>query len=292
MKYFKYFFLLLILFSCRPPARDVEAVNFLDLLNTILNKALDVKNDIGRQKEFMEEANKINSILYLPKNAEIILKSEKHKPSENDIAYTLENNMFYLNKPVYITAGKKKDEIIFSLDRVNWYNTESDLSKNIENIKTDYFFKTDYNSKINRLEVVYSGSILPGRMMIRAEDPNFRPTISLREGMTFAHTDKKNITVDLKNYILYLPKGTKMSGNFLIEGNLAASSINSDISLKFLRDIYLYIRGRMISISFDKKDWGTTIFSFNLSQKVDISAIDNNHIFFDMHIKLEYKGSK
>ena len=111
--------------------------------------------------------------------------------------------------------------------------------------------------------------------------------------MVFSNTDDSKITTDLKKVILYIPPGTILLGKVNIDGNLIMSQSMSDIiSIKSLQDMFIYIKGNRFSLSFDKINWNLNILSFKIDPKIEVKAISNNEIFFNVTATAMYEKDK
>ena len=90
-----------------------------------------------------------------------------------------------------------------------------------------------------------------------------------------------------------MPSGTILFGKVNINGNLIISQSKSDIiCIKSLQDMYIYIKGKRFSLSFDKINWNLNILSFIIDPKIEVKAISNNEIFFNITATAMYKKNK
>lgn len=293
---YKLIFTLLILFivlvSCGAPPENTPTLNFLELVSIVIGKAMDAKGDKKKQISFMDEANSIDAILAVYKGSKIVIQTEEVTPTPDDVVYSLGNNQFKQTRTMYITAGHDKNEMIFSLDGKTWYSSKNDLKKDIENVVADYYFITQLDEATKTLFVTIRGAMKLGKTLTPLKDPPLkRETVYLKPGMVFAHLNKSKITVDLNEKILYLPVGTIYSGKLFTEGNLIKTdTFENGLTIKFLKTLFVYVKHKNISISFDKQDWGVSILSFSLSPFVEVFSTEDGGIYLDGHIKANYRG--
>ena len=280
----------IIIFSCGEPPENTPEVNILKLIQDLLNKLNEVKNNDKESLKFFKYiTNTFQAIIAFKKDTTINIKSEKATPTKDSLIHSLENNRFMTTKSIYITFEDK--ETIYSLDNINWYVNKSDANKEIQGIQNDYYFNTEIEN--NTLTVNYKMAFSIGKAPeIKKPSPG-KKIVNLRKDMVFSNTDDSKITTDLKKVILYIPPGTILLGKVNIDGNLIMSQSMSDIiSIKSLQDMFIYIKGNRFSLSFDKINWNLNILSFKIDPKIEVKAISNNEIFFNVTATAMYEKDK
>ena len=280
----------IIIFSCGEPPENTPEVNILKLIQDLLNKLNEVKNNDKESLKFFKYiTNTFQAIIAFKKDTTINIKSEKATPTKDSFIHSLENNRFMTTKSIYITFEDK--ETIYSLDNINWYVNKSDANKEIQGIQNDYYFNTEIEN--NTLTVNYKMAFSIGKAPeIKKPSPG-KKIVNLRKDMVFSNTDDSKITTDLKKVILYIPPGTILLGKVNIDGNLIMSQSMSDIiSIKSLQDMFIYIKGNRFSLSFDKINWNLNILSFKIDPKIEVKAISNNEIFFNVTATAMYEKDK
>lgn len=278
-------FIVIILFffitSCGEPPEGVKEIRLVDLIQSELQKLNDFKDDDDKLLNYLKfMTNKFEAVLTFPRDTSIFINSKEASPGKDDFMYTLDRNRFIITRPLYITAEKK--DTLYSFDNKTWYNNKSDPNKEIEGIRNNYFFDTKIEG--DNIYVNYTMSFSVGRVPLIVELKDEREIVTLEKGMIFSNEDEKLITTDLNKKILFIPEHTIISGDINIHGNLIKSRIieNDLICVKAEQNIYLYIKGKKFSISFDKINWNPNVLSFQIEPTFDVRAIDDKHIFFDL----------
>ena len=279
-------FIFFIIISCIKPSEDIKEINLINLIKDFLDKLNEIKDNPEEELKFYKNLmTDYQAILAFYKNTEIFIKSSEAIPNKNDFMYTLDNNKFITIKPIYITFKKK--ESIYSLDNKTWYLNESDPIKEIEGIKNDYYFNTKITD--NYLYINYSMSFGVGRAPKIMKSVKNKKIVTLKKGMVFASYIKENETNDLSKEILYIPANTILSGKLNIDGNIVNTKLNNDnFCIKSLQDIFIYIKKKLFSLSFDKKKWNINILSFDINPKFEVKVIEDNHIFFDISVSVNH----
>ena len=114
-----------------------------------------------------------------------------------------------------------------------------------------------------------------------------KPIFSLSKDMVLVDKDVKNTTIDLKKNILYIPENTIFSGNMNINGNIVeTNTVNGFITIKSLRDIFVYVKNKMLSLSFNRKKWSLSILSLKFSPSVTIKSVSDKKIQFDFFLDI------
>ncbi len=279
--------------SCGEPPKDTKEIGLLSWIINMIPRLNAVKDDkIGRKNLSKELENTVDIISFY-KDLAINIKSSEEKTS--DFMYSIENNSFYSKKAMYVTFSDNK--MFVSFDKTNWvvFNFSLTLSSNgddedkPENFKSDY--KIDYNLDKSQksLEIIYSISFTPTDTMqtiILKED---KPVFSLKKDMILVDKEIKNTTIDLKKNILYIPENTTFTGNMSVKGNIIETRTDGEyIVIKSLKDIFVYVKNKMISLSFNRKKWSFSILSLKFSPTVTIKSVDDKKIQFDIFVDLSY----
>jgi hypothetical protein len=282
--------ILLIIISCGEPPENTPEVNILELIQDLLNKMNEIKNnDKETLKFFKYITTTFQAIIAFRKDTTINIKSENASPTKESFLHSLENNKFMTTKPIYLTIEEK--DTIFSLDNKNWYLNKNDADKEIQGLKNDYYFDSKINN--NTLDINYKMAFSIGKAPERKNPSDGKKIVNLKKGMIFSNSDEKKITTDLKKVILYIPPGTLLSGKVNINGNLIMSQSKSNIvTIKSLQNMFIFIKGKRFSLSFDKINWNLNILSFSIDPKFEIKATSNNQVFFDITATALYEKNK
>ena len=286
----KQFFIIIIIcffiFSCGKPPELLGYTTFFQLVGDFIEKLYLIKDDKEARKAMREESNTLQLLLEIKKNDQLILKSHEAVAKENSIGRTLDNSTYQITKDVYITQGKK-NEMLFSFDNIDWYSNQDDVMKNVENIIFDYQIK--YKTQGQTITVDYEATLDEGKQKLVVQKPKNREVVNLKKKMILITTEKTKEQLDLNKQILFLKAGTKLGGRLLLEGNLAtATTDDGQLTLTFSRDMYIYLNKKLVSLSFDKKKWGLSLLSLKINPEVEITANDEEYIYFDMKLTLNY----
>lgn len=275
-----------IVISCGKPPEDADEKNLLDLMEENLQFMNMVKGDDEKMKKFATElAENFEMIIAFYKDSQINITSSQGIPDEQALAYSLENNEFMVNRPVYVTAEGR--DMIFSLDNKTWYSSRNDARKDIEGIYNDYVFTTSRTGQ--SINVDYSMTLSMGRKPKEVKLKKGREVVTLKEGMIFSHQEQEKITVDLKNKILLVPAGTLIHGSLFIHGNLLnCKQIASKITITSAQDLFIYVKNLMLSLSFDKINWDVSIFSFEVEPSFIVKAVSDDQIYFNVYAHALY----
>jgi hypothetical protein len=294
MKIYKYFILSLIvlsvLFSCVKPSENTERKNILIFLKDTLDTFNKLKNDDKKRNDYAKNLmDGIKEILVLNKNTTFTVTSREAKPGNDVLAYTLNKNQFIVKKPIYITF--EKNNLIFSLDNKIWYSSKNDIYKNIESMKQDINYETKVDN--NNFYLDYDMTFKIGKTPLIVKSPDGKKVFTLKKDMIIASPDEKNINIDLKKAVLYIPNNTIIDGKMDVIGNIIESKNDGEkITLKMLTDLYIFIKNKMFSLSFDNQNWNINIFYFNIDPKLEIKAVEDNKISYDIKIKANYQDSE
>jgi len=298
-KNIKLFFLLLLVslisISCgAPPERAVETTLF-KRISVLLSKLNAAVGNAKEQKNIFNEIGADENILSFYKNSEIRIYSKKEKVS--DLFYSLDNNSFIIKRPFYITFIK--NDMYLSLDCKNWLIFKMNDANQNENTNEEYFFG-DYffdikHDEINKLlDITYTISFKLKEDKLKTANfkriKDNREIVFLEKGMIFNDKSKEAITIDLKKKILFVPKDTILTGKLKIKGNIFETSCSDKaICIKSLKDIYIYAKNKLVSLSFNKIDWNVSILSFKIYPDFVIKTTGSKDILFDFNIEVNYK---
>ncbi len=281
----------LFIVSCGAPPENAKETRLLTLINDNLNILNKLKNDDNKLlKYFKEITNKFDGVITFKKGDSINFISKKIEPKPEFFAHTLDGNRFATTKDVYITVNGK--ETYFSFNNKTWYSNKTDPNLEIEGLRNDYIFESQIRG--NEIFITYSMGIMPGRKPIIITKKLERPIVRLKQGLVFSHIDTKKITADLEHIILFIPAGTTLSGMVNVTGNLVSSETQADksISVKAAQDIFIYLKGRTFTLSFDKMNWNPNIFSFDIRPDVFVSATSDKDIYFDVEAQASFEKNK
>ncbi len=294
MKKIRPLFILIITFiliiSCGKPPENTPEMNIVKLIKDLLDKMNEVKDNEKESLQFFKYiTNTFQAIIAFNKDTTINIESLQAVPTKDSFVHSLTDNKFMTTKPIYITYEDK--ETLYSLDNKTWYLSKSDPNTEIEGIKNDYFF--DSVIEDNTLSVKYKMAFSIGRAPLKGMPNEVKKIVNLKKDMIFSNSDEKKITADLKKIILYIPAGTILSGQVNIDGNLIKSQSKSNIiSIKSLQDMFFFLKGRRFSFSFDKKNWNLNVLSFEIEPQIEVKAISNNEIFFDINATATYEKNR
>lgn len=277
--------------SCIKPTEATVEEDLISQIEEQLGELNRLKGNDEELKKLFKNIMENSDIMFVfHKGSSIKIDSKEAKPGPETIAYTLGENRFKINRDLYVTVVKKK--VAISLDGRSWFAMDNDARKDIEGLYNDYYFEPEL--KGDDLEVRYSMAFTKGRKPLEIELPEARTIVRLKRGMIFGSKDEREITDDLNKKILLVPAGTTIYGTFHVKGNLLKSSTDSNgkITISSLRDFYIYFRNSMLSLSFDRENWGVSIFSFKVDPIFNISAEEDDRVIFDISADANYDSEE
>lgn len=285
------FILLFFFISCGNPPEHTTEHQLLSIIKENLDNLNDIKSNDKKQLQYFKDlTSKFDGIISFRKGSSIKFISHKSDFKAEYIAQTLENNNFIVLKDVYFTFIGK--DACYSFDNITWVSSKSDPNTEVEGIRNDYHFSTQL--KDNELTIVYSMGLLQGRNPIYINKKPDRPVIRLSSGLIFSHIDDKMVNADLEKNILFIPKNTLITSSMNVSGNLISSNTEQDktITLNAIQDIFVYIKGKRFTLSFDKKNWNPNILSFDIKPDIFVTATSENVIHFDIEALANFEKDK
>lgn len=295
MKKIKFIFCCLLLIfifqACIKPSEDEKEINIINLLKDTFDELNRNKDNPEEQLKFFKDIQtNFQAIISFYKDTSIFLNSKEAVPSSENFAYTLNKNQIIVVKPIYVTFSGR--DFCYSFDNITWYLDKSDPIKEIEGIKRDYYF----NSRIedNKLFLDYWMTFSLGRAPKTIDiSRKKREIIYFKKDMVFFSYNEEGITDNIDNKIIYIPANTIISWSINIDGNFIKSYFNESSSyITSQHDIFIYIKKKLFSLSFDKENWNVNILSFNIKPDFLVKAIEEKHIFFNMSVNIVYEKDK
>lgn len=282
--------LILLIIGCGEPPKGTKEVRLIEFIKENLDLLNQIKDDEKKFLQYFKDVQNNTKIVFsFEKDTFIYIISDKAEPSKDDFLYSLPENSFMVNKPVYVTFFKK--ETLFSFDKNVWYSSLNDANKEIEGIRNNYFVTTKIEN--NSLYINYKMAFSLGRNPKIVNFTENREVVTLKKGMVFSSTDPKKINTNLENKILFVPENTLLSGEVKVIGNIINSqSKENQICLKAMQDLYFFVTPRMVSFSFDKKNWNLNLLSFAVEPNIDVYAKENNHVFFNVLATANYNAEQ
>lgn len=289
------FIFIIHLLSCGPPPEGAETVNGLTIVNDMLDEMYKIQDKPEIRKKNNKEFEDLNWIFAFSKNGtlEVYLKELKENHPLFDpkrmILKTTEDNSLEVVRPLYVTYDFWK-QMYISFNKEWWYPMRNDLENNIENYRMVFDMNKTLDIENASLSVGFAGGVT----LVETSKPvklENKKIVTLEKGMIFDAKDAQKITTDLVPNILHLPQGTRLTMDYIIEGNLLeVKTKGSNYSIKFLRDIFLFPKGQFISISFDNEDWDNPIFSFTFNMYNSSIATSDKRIFFLNKLEITRNG--
>lgn len=291
-KYFIFIFIVVLLFSCINPPNSTEEIDYLDFLNTNISFLNDVKGQENNLKSIIETIyTRIKGkIIVFKKDSKIIIDTIPILPNDKTFIYSIKGNKFIVNKDFYFTILNGKP--VYSLNNKEWYYIKNDSSKKIQGINYLYTIKSEKTD--NEIIIKYSLSISMGGSPEQAHVKKNKEIISLSKGMVFSTSMKNEISQELLNKSLFIPKNTILSGYHIIRGDFIDSSyLNGKINITALKSIYLYSKSlSSFYVSLDKKNWGLNISSLKAKPGIEIYVKEDNEYFFNISTIINYSNDK
>lgn len=299
----KYFLLLifipLLMVSCGSPSEDVESYELIHLIRDMTAKLNTFRKRKDSNKLLRREVFSLNNVIIARKGCKVIIRSQEAEVGPGSIVSSLPGNRFIANKPFYVTTkenfsllpvGFDGTKIYISLDGKNWY----DIRGGKNNILFDYFYQTELDESNDSIALMYRLSFLLNKELKRAKINTDRKIVSLKKGMVFSSAVGNRINTDLTRKILYIPSGTIFKGFVNVEGNLVQSlgakslAHEGDMGFSVVRNIFIYLRNKVFSLSFDRENWDVSLLSFRLDQEIEVKATEENEVEFHFNWNVRY----
>ena len=284
------FILILVVFlsSCSAPPPETLKIDFLSSMESVLNEEDKPLSLFDTLQKFRSIAETDELISVMHKGDTIRLIDGMASPDNKTILFTTGNKILNVYQDFYVTT-KWSGGYFYSLDGEIWYSTVNDRKKDIINLHYDYPLKTHYNEDNRELTVKFSWKAGISDRAI-AVDMNTKEIVSIRRDLIFLSTDKKMNSVNLNNYALKIPGGTKMHLNFLFSGNLLNSSESYQGTLiEILKNFYFYssdVSNIKMGISLNGTDWNYSIFSFQYNLTADFKVIQPGLIQYNREMEI------
>lgn len=292
-----FFFLICILSmfltSCFKPSSNTPHRDIITWAKLIIDRLNGAKNNSDAQKKLSKELMENDSVLDIYKGTKFIIES--NDLIKSDLLHAIGGNSFIVKRAAYVTFDK--NQFWISFNNKNWYLYQFDpLNTNPNNVDPDkQNFLPDYNFKYkidkdnNSMEVEYSFAFLENHRAKLEKLKAEKAVVNLGPNMVLADKDSNKLTYDLTKVILYIPENTVIKGKFFFSGNVLTANNETDkIEINFIRDIFIYIKNRMISMSFDNVNWNVNLLSFRLEPKITTVSDEKNNIIFNFNVNLNY----
>jgi len=286
-------FLIILLISCFKPSPNAQHRNIITLAKTIIDKLNNAKNNSAAQIKLSKELTNNDNVIDIYKGTKFVVES--NDLIESNILHAIDGNSFIIKKGAYVTFDK--NEFWVSFNNKDWYLYQFDpLNFNAINIDPDkQNFIPDYNVQYkidevnNIMSIMYSFAFLENKNAKLEKLKTERKVIPLKPNMVLASKDPTKLTHNLNKVILYIPENTIIKGKIFFNGNiLTANNENNKIEVTFLRDMFIYIKNRIPSISFDSVNWNVNLLSFRLNIKTTTISDENSNIIFNFNVDLNY----
>lgn len=290
------FYLIFILAGCGlPPPKDSREQGFLSFMENFLKETSNLKNVTEMRERMKQETEHIDFILVGKKNDYVdFVNKPIADPSESEFIYHEGNNTFVFKKDIYITEFNTKT--LFSLDGKDFYtlfSKNTDLEGKHENVLTYINFNVQKDGS-QTLEAPFewrmslNNKLLPGLSYDKSEILR-RPLITINDDKVFMSSDKNKINASLAQYILFIPKDTRLHFVLKSEGNLFDVRTEKDlIRLGLKSNIYFYRPSKFLaSFSFDGKNWGFNISNFKIRFNQEVYS-KNKELYYEYYMLINY----
>ena len=276
--------------GCSRPPRWIEPINFLDYTYKTLKEVNELSGDVEKFRIYYKENRYTHNLLEFLGGSLIEIASTYGNNFPGCVMRSLPDNGLVLETPLYVTEGRK-NEALASIDKEVWYSTRNDIERGIDNFRNRYHIDMNYKREEKLLQVLYDLSIAFNETKEVQEVRDNRPVQTLKAGMVFKHDDKNRINYNLQDKIVYLPKGTVIHSNFVLEGNLAKTIKESGIiRFHILRNLYFYQRDKRFGFSLDNRHWIINIFAFKFDPILKVYADRDDHIFVEFGMYIDHKS--
>jgi hypothetical protein len=277
--------------SCGRPSPDAQTVNVLEWTDSMIERANEISGNVEAFRTFYKKNTEAKRVYEMLEGTRMIIRSKEGNTVPGALMRTLEDNTVILERPIYVTEGKKNEALV-STDGETWYTTRNDIDLEIDNFVSHYHFETDYRSEDLFMEIEYDFAMTFNDSRTEERVRGRRDVEVLEAGMVFkdsANDARENY--NLRRNIVYLPEGTKISIDFLIEGNLLTSrDVGGAMKVEFLRDMYFFRDGVMFGLSWNNRDWDLPILSFEFDPLLLVEAVEDDYVEVVFGMLLNYHG--
>ncbi|MFP4563836.1 MAG: hypothetical protein ACLFRY_11080 [Spirochaetia bacterium] len=280
-------------FSCGRPSPEAETVNILEWTDYMIDRANEISGDVEAFRSFYKKNSEAKRVYEMLQGTRMIIKSREGKTVPGALMRTLENNTVILERPIYVSEGKKNEALV-STDGETWYTTRNDIDLEIDNFVSHYQFETDYRPENLFMEIEYDFAMTFNESRTEERVRGKRDVEILEAGMVFKDSaDNARENFNLRRNIVYLPEGTRISIDFLIEGNIVTSrDVEGAMKVEILRDMYFFRDGILFGLSWDNRDWSLPILSFEFDPLLLVEAVTDDYIEVVFGMLVNYHGSR
>ena len=280
---------LFFFFGCSRPPRSMSTVNILDYSATTLSEVQHFSGDIEGFRNYYKEKRDNHNVFEFLEGTRVEVESTYGGYVKETVLRSLPDNGLVLERPLYVTEGEKNEALV-STDKNVWYSTKTDFERGIDNFRNRYDFRLDYRPGARYLNVLYDLCVAFNETMEKRYIREHRREKVLEKGMVFKHNNPFRVNYDLKDKIVYLPKGTVIHTHFALAGNLIRSEKKDGaIVVDVLQDFYFYQKGLRFGFSFDNKDWRHSILSFKIAPLLEVYADRDDHVFVTFGLYIEHR---
>ncbi len=273
--------------SSKPP-ENVKNGKFLKMALLATNKAHELKDKKKEFRLYMEELRKGDLLTSFYKDDTIVLHDLKRENPEDSLVYSLGSGKFYINKDLYVTQNRKGD-FLFSLDNIDWYLQRNNQKKGIENVVYDYDILSTLSPDEKLLNIDFSWQISISEKAVPFQIGK-KDMVTVGEEMVFDHGDKKKININMKKFIIFVPRGTMISSHFTILGNLVnCETSEGEIVIKAMKDLFFYTSEKRFGLSFDNLNWNLSIFSFRIKVDNEWFSTSDSDVELNRIMEVSYK---
>ena len=273
----------------KPPG-GTEEIRVVELVNDMLQQF---------SRESKNEEEQLSLWYYIKKRAGVVYSFHKETkikittvPASREtdtILYSMGPNQLKVVKPLYITYIQKM--LCYSFDNKVWFSTRNNKEEGVRGIANNFDFENDISNNEFSVKVAYSCK--KGNNPDIIELKKERDVIQLEKGMTFSSKVKITRITDLNKKILYIPSDTVLTGVLNLNGNMIRGETkNGYIQLQSLTDIFVFMKKKLFSLSFDGKNWNENVLCFELDPQIEITATGENYILIDYSIFLDYRKDR
>lgn len=266
-----------VLFSCgiKPPD-DLERTDILDMSEQVSKDIINFLNDFSAF-DYLNASWIPNKGVFLIKKGDQILFNQNPWDIEQEtetpyIFVSGPNGKVMLMQDVFLS--ETTDEMmLYSFDNKKWFATDGD-PKEFENFYP--MLNMDWEREKRVIEFTFDWAMREGaNPKVEDFDSTDLPVIKLKPGMVIDDSEKNPDEINLRKKILFMPKGTLITINVLLDSNFLQFYKTDENTAMFtaIEDVHLYKKGWLLSASFDGSYWRDTFFAyrfgFNSSIKVN-----------------------
>jgi hypothetical protein len=277
------------------PGQETPRVYLFDFLEDWMLEANELADDLEALDEHYKKFEENEAIVYVNEGDYFSMQAQATESGPRTLISSNADGSFETRRPMWISSDW--DRLLISVDRQNWFFASAENPDDHQNIHNKLIFEPQYTPGENEFFVTYSyRADLNDEFEFHWKDRRL-PLIDWEIGGIITDSEEDNITMDLRDGALFVPRGTKVNFSLAFIGNMISNEniftqVSNDggpkLEAKAMRDIYLHRSGAAGSISFDGEEWGAMFWDFSYEIENSSIVTDLYEVQFRQQVIVEY----